>query len=297
MHRRGKNRRNSTKDVRDKFSRKFAFSSKLECVFCKSSFSRRSWHSGTPHEKTAWQCVTSTKKGKKYCSHSKGLDEKIIETAFVESYKLMCQNNTDVLDELIRRMESVFSDQNNHKRLNKIINDIQAIEQKRCKLIDLCLDEKIDRATYERKYEELDTTLTELNEEREKLEHSAQEEIDMEKRLAHFRKVLQTNEILSSFDRSVFESIVDKVIIGTETDPENPNPYELTFVYKTGFHSSIQSKKGRSLQKKSLKSEGSDSCSYSQYNTCGMLFTVSQEVKLIVRDVLADRDEDKSHDM
>ncbi|WP_407946137.1 recombinase zinc beta ribbon domain-containing protein [Paenibacillus athensensis] len=41
----------------------------LECAFCKSHFSRRSWHSGTPHGKSVWQCVTSTKKGKKHCPH------------------------------------------------------------------------------------------------------------------------------------------------------------------------------------------------------------------------------------
>lgn len=94
----------------------------------------------------------------------------------------------------------------------------------------------------ERKYEELDTLLTELLEEKEKLEHFAQEEIDFGKGLEHLRKVLQTNEILSIFDRNIFESIVDKVIVGDQSDSENPNPYKLTFVYKTGFHNSIQSK-------------------------------------------------------
>lgn len=272
LHRRGENRRKGARGKRDKYSRKFAFSSKLECAFCGSNLSRRNWHSGTPHEKVIWQCVTSTKKGKKYCPHSKALEEKLIEGAFVESYRLVCHNNTDVLDELIKRMETVFSDQNNQKRLNKVVSDIQAIEQKRCKLIDLCLEEKIDRAAYERKYEELDSLLTGLHEEKEHLEQSAQEEVDLGKRLEHFRKVLQTNEVLSAFDRNVFESIVDKVIIGENSDLDNPEPYKLTFVYKTGFHSSIKSKMHKHIQKKSLKNERGKVHSYSQHNTCGVCF-------------------------
>lgn len=56
-------------------------------------------------------------------------------------------------------------------------------------MIDLCLDEKIDRATYEQKYAELDASLTKLIEEKEKLDQFAQDEIDLGKRLEHFRKV------------------------------------------------------------------------------------------------------------
>ncbi|WP_258313560.1 hypothetical protein [Paenibacillus sp. tmac-D7] len=129
------------------------------------------------------------------------------------------------------------------------------------------MDEKIDRATYEQKYAELDASLSGLLEEKSQLEQSAQEEIDTGKRLEHFRKVLRTNELLPSFDRSVFESIVDKIIIGTNADPEQPNPYKLTFVYKTGFHNSVQGKTCSPFQKKSLKNEGSELCPYSEHDT------------------------------
>src|SRR5690606_25360700 len=86
-------------------------------------------------------------------------------------------------------------------------------------------------------------------------------------RLESFRKVLQSNEILPSFDRNVFESIIDKVIVGDPSDP-----YQLTFVYKTGFHNSVQgrSKMHKQIQKKSLKNERSGLCSYSPDDTCGV---------------------------
>ena len=120
LDRRGKNRRGVEKGKREKYSRQYAFSSKLECAFCGSNLSRRNWYSGSAHEKVIWQCVTATKKGKKYCPPSKAIEEKILESAFVESYKLLCQNNSDVLDELIERMESVLIKNDFQKQLAKV---------------------------------------------------------------------------------------------------------------------------------------------------------------------------------
>lgn len=43
-------------------------------------------------------CVIATKKGKKHCPDSKGISEKTIEAAFIESYRLLCDNNKHVLE-------------------------------------------------------------------------------------------------------------------------------------------------------------------------------------------------------
>lgn len=231
LSRRGVNRRGVEKGKREKYSRKFAFSSKLECAFCGSNLSRRNWHSGTKHEKVIWQCVTATKKGKKYCPPSKAIEEKLLEDAFVESYRLLCDNNSDVLDELVKRMEAVLSSNDLQKRLAKVENEIHAIEQKRNRLIDMRLEETIDKAAYEKKYGEFELILGDLLSEKEQLEQSSQEEIDLAKRIEHFRKVLENNEVLTTFDRCVFESIVEKVIIGELDYNGNANPYKLTFVY------------------------------------------------------------------
>ncbi|WP_202947086.1 zinc ribbon domain-containing protein [Paenibacillus dendritiformis] len=111
MFRRGKPRGKLEKgSKREKFIRKFTFSCKLECGFCGKNYSRRSWNSRTVYAKVIWQCVTFSKKGKRYCPHCKGIEETIIEGAFVETYNRVCGNHKDVLDELLLRMESVLGD-------------------------------------------------------------------------------------------------------------------------------------------------------------------------------------------
>lgn len=198
---------------------------------------------------------------------SKAIEEKIIEDAFVESYKLLCNNNSDVLDELVKRMEAVLSGNDFQKRLTKVENEIQAIEQKRNRLIDMRLEEVIDKATYEKKYTELDSILEGLTSEKEQLEKSSKEEIDLEKRMEHFRKVLEKNEVLTTFDRCVFESIVDKIIVGEIDENDNINPYKLTFVYKTGYFNAVQSKMHKQINKKRTENDVKDLPSYSATDT------------------------------
>ncbi len=126
----------------------------------------------------------------------------------------------------------------------------------------------IDKATYEKKYTELYSTLEGLAKEKDQLEKSSKEEIDLEKRIEHFRKVLEKNEILTSFDRCVFESIVDKVIVGEIDENGNTNPYKLTFVYKTGYFNAVQSKMHKQINKKRTQNDVKDLPSYSATDTC-----------------------------
>ena len=102
----------------------------LECGFCGSNLSRRRWHSGSDYSKIIWSCVTGTKKGKKFCPDSKGIPEKVIEDAFIESYKLLCGDNREVLDEFIERVEVTLSESNIEKSIEKIDKEITSIESK-----------------------------------------------------------------------------------------------------------------------------------------------------------------------
>jgi len=117
------------------------------------------------------------------------------------------------------------------------------------------LEITIDKATYEKKYSELESILERLSTEREQLEQSSKEEINLEKRIAYFRKVVKNNEILKTFDHFVFESIVEKVIIGEidENGNANPNPHKLTLVYKIGYSNTVQSKMHKQSKKQDSK--------------------------------------------
>lgn len=237
LRRRAKPRRLNSDGKREKFSRKYAFSCMLECGFCGGTLTRRSWHSGSQYNKVIWQCVTSTKKGKKFCPDSKGIAEETIEQAFVESYRLLCQNNKDVLDEFIARTEETLSENNAGKQLVKIEKDIRTLEAKRAKLVDMRLEEVLDKETYESKYLDLTGQIEQLQAQHRDLQEAAETENTMKKRIAEFRKTLEQNNVLEEFDRYIFESIVEKVIVGGYDEEGRKDPAKLIFIYKTGFQS------------------------------------------------------------
>lgn len=50
--------------------------------------------------------------------------------------------------------------------------------------------------------------------------------------MSQLRKALEQEDALDEFDRIVFESIVEKVIVGGYDKDGNSTPYKLTFVLK-----------------------------------------------------------------
>ena len=248
---------------REKFSRQYAFSCMLECGFCGSNLSRRNWHSNSHHQKTIWACVTGTKKGKKHCPESKGVPEKVIEEAFVESYRLLCGDNRDVLDEFIERVETTLSESSIEKSIGKIDKEIESLDIKKKKLLDMRLEESIDKPTYEEKYNELEDRQKKLLSDRREYQEQFDNEKNLKRRTLEFKKALEANQVLEEFDRTIFESIVQKVIVGEIDEEGNVNPYKLTFVYKTGISNKVDSKMQRDNKiGKAVKESVSKLCSH-----------------------------------
>lgn len=102
----------------------------------------------------------------------------------------------------------------------------------------------------------------------------------MKKRIAEFRRTLEENEVLDTFDRYVFESIVEKVIVGGYDEDGNKDPAMLTFIYKTGFKNSLDGTNFKPPRKNSKAAkqnaglcshttdEAKSMCSYHSDDTC-----------------------------
>lgn len=234
--RRSKNRNTVANNggKREKYSRKYAFSSMLECGFCGHNLSRRNWHSSSEYTKVIWQCVNATKNGKKYCPHSKGIEEEAIEKAFMESYRQVCHNNVEITNEFLKTVEEELKDNSLAKDLKKITNQLDKILKKEKDLVELRLNESISMDIYQDKYNEIAISKEKLLAEKRTLEVTLTDEKALKKRLEGFKKLLESNKYLEEFDRAVFESIVDKIIIGGTNDEGEIDPAMITIIYKTG---------------------------------------------------------------
>lgn len=227
---------------RNKFSRKYAFSCMIKCGFCGGTLSRRNWHSSSAYTKTIWHCVTATKHGKKNCPHCKGIPEEVIENAFVKSYQLLCSDQHEVVSEFLQKVEDILKDDASLKRLPKIEKEMADLQRRKEKLLDLRLDNNIDRDIYDKKNQELSEQLKKLQAEQLQLVELSKNQESTKTRIREFRKNLNSGELLESFDRVVFESVVERIIIGGYNDEGVEDPLNITFVYKTGIHSNLNAK-------------------------------------------------------
>ena len=283
--RRSKNRNTVANNggKREKYSRKYAFSSMLECGFCGHNLSRRNWHSSSEYTKVIWQCVNATKNGKKYCPHSKGIEEEAIEKAFMESYRQVCHNNVEITNEFLKTVEEELKDNSLAKELKKITNQLDKVLKKEKDLVELRLNESISMDIYQDKYNEIAISKEKLLAEKRTLEVTLTDEKALKKRLEGFKKLLESNKYLEEFDRAVFESIVDKIIIGGTNDEGEIDPAMITIIYKTGNKDSQDGRLFKSRRKNAKEvneetdnklyphssDEVNNLCSYPMDSTCG----------------------------
>ena len=270
---------------REKFSRQYAFSCMIKCGFCGASLTRRTWHSGSKYNKTTWLCMSASKYGKKNCPESKGIPEEALMSAFVESFRIITDDRKDVLEEFLQRTEEALSSTGTQLEIEKIKKELEFLDTKQKKLLDLHLDSKIDFGTYQDKKAELTKEQQLKTTELLQLQGEAGVEKDLHKRIDAMRKLLTEAPILKEFDRNVFESIVEKVIVGGYDDDGNADPYMITFVYKTGFEDRKNGEDFKPPRRNAAKNKLSqlppdDVTSLSQHNsddTCGDYIVVKSK--------------------
>lgn len=217
---------------RERYTRQYAFSSMCECAFCGHKLTRRTGHSRSDYEKPVWQCMNATKNGIKNCPNCKAIDEAILEGAFIEAFGLLAGNFEDVLEVVMEAVESSLTNEEDVRRRQQIDKDISSLKSKKSRMTDMLIDGTITKEVYDDKLIEFNRKLHVLDGKKQLLDESINKQKDVGKRMAELRLTLENEEILDEFDRVVFESIIDRVLVGGYSEDGTADPYKLTFVLK-----------------------------------------------------------------
>ena len=218
-----------------RLSKRFVFSCLIKCGFCGFNLTRRSWHSGFNYNRVIWQCITSTKKGVHYCPHSKGIPEELLMETFVKAYTLICQDHKGVLDEFMQRARTVLKNDDIEHDLQKANKAVEGLKDRINKLIDLRLTETVSKADYEEKYRRLRYHLTAKRKAQADMVFLKEKAKEVERRLNDFERVLKEGTPPKEFDKNIFESILDRVIVGGIDENGEEDAAKITFVLKTGL--------------------------------------------------------------
>lgn len=232
IEKRAKNRRLGQGRGFSRYSKKYAFSSMITCGCCNDIYIRRNWNSGTPNAKRVWQCSKLVKKGRELCPHSKGIPEEIIEECFVEAYKILLNNNKEIVESFAINMENAIKEVGRDGALEKVDRDISKLKSKMNNLVELKIEDSITKEQFENRKQKIEKDMEKKQEERTLIEREVQSEEEINRRLEKVRDIFKSNMPLENFDREVFECLIDKVIIGEKAEDGSFNPYIIRFVCK-----------------------------------------------------------------
>ena len=218
----------------DNYSKKYPFSSKLYCAFCGSLLTRRNWNANRSCEKAVWQCIKRAKQGKEECPHCKAIAEEIIEDCFVQGYRILCNDNRKIIETFLEKIENILKEHTTETLVSKLEKDKEKINKKLNNLLELNLEGRINKEQYTLKFDELDTELIKIDSKIQNLLKETNRTESIKNRLNKFKSLFKNIDIMPSFDKDVFECLIDKVIIGEIQEDGKINPYTIRFICKNG---------------------------------------------------------------
>ena len=221
-------------------NRVHTFTSKFRCSYCGEPYIKKSSY----RNKTVWACKSFIKKGRYLCPESKVAYEDIIKKAFVEGVNLLLDKNEFDLDEFVKDISSVLDEDKSSIALRKAKASKFDIESKMSKLIDLFLENKIDKDTFDKKRNSYLEQILELTNKIDSLSSNTSNDNNQE-RIINIKNNLLSElssekQFLSSFDSKLFDELVLYGCVGGYDENDDIDPYMIRFIIKTDVNEKIR---------------------------------------------------------
>lgn len=197
-----------TEDTEVYLSR-YAFSSRIICGECGSTFRRQKIYIGKPYEKVQWCCHQHIEDISK-CSQ-KSIREDIIKQAFVTLWNRLAGNYEEVLLPLLAVLKSVPGDPAQEQELLELELKIRELKQQSHMLQKVLSDGDIGSAVFIEKRSLIDTELDMIYRRQQLLKEQKlfeQEIGQTEYLITVFRN---RSTMIEDFDEELFQMIIDRV--------------------------------------------------------------------------------------
>ncbi len=218
---------------RDKFSRKYPFNSKIFCGICGERFIRRSYKIKSNGKEIAyWVCRSH--RNKIDCTNLVHYKQEELEDIFVITYNKLFQNSDKYINSFMKKVNEVINENQDYNNQKKIKEEISKLENKLSNLIDLQLDDTISKEILNQKNQEITTQIKQYE---QQLKDTENIELTRKQKLEQIDKIsniLKQYKGLTKFNKEVFNSLVDKIIIGEKSENGKEDFYKIKFILKTG---------------------------------------------------------------
>ena len=175
-----------------------------------------------------------------------------IEDCFVQGYRILCNDNKKVIETFLENIENILKENTTETLVSKLEKDKERINKKLNNLLELNLEGRINKEQYTLKFDELNTELIKVENKIQSLLKKTNRTESIKLRLNKFKRLFKDMEIMSKFDKDVFECLIDKVIIGETKEDGTINPYTIRFICKNGTEINCKDKFTATSDKQAL---------------------------------------------
>lgn len=215
--------------------RKYTMSNRTYCGFCGEVLTRRSIYVGKNTKMPHWLCLKAAKYGRLNCIDSKQIKEEIIQDAFVDSYKLLCDNKSFIVNDFLNNIKESTKEISPKYQLEKIKNQKYSLKSKKDKLLELMIEGTIPKEEYTEKVKIINKKIEKLEKQIIQFELLVEDDRSIENGIEKFEELINNNDTMEVFDEEIFDALIDYVVIGGYDENSNKDNALIRFVLKRQF--------------------------------------------------------------
>ena len=196
---------------------RYAYSGKLICAKHGTTFHRHVYKSKRRGEVECWNCKLYRQKGKQGGCDSPTIYSSELDRVLARVFERVAGEKTAAMQEYIEELKSFAAQQDNGAALEKLVQQISAINDKKEKLLELTLDGALSKAEFKRRNEQYNAQLAELEAQHAALQNAGR---DLNERIRRVEQLTKTIEqqwnANCGFSREMSRALVDHIVVDAD---------------------------------------------------------------------------------
>jgi site-specific DNA recombinase len=191
------------------------FSSRIICGECGSFYGSKVWHSNDQYRKVVWQC--NAKFGKNLHCKTPHISDENLRAAFVDAFNHVIENKEEICAGYEMVIRQIVSNDDLERKAKVVERDLEDVTADIEKLVADNARLALDQAIYDRRFQELEKRISDLESERENLRGQI---LSKNARLQQIQVVVdelwEQDGLISEFDEQLWLTMVESAIVGKD---------------------------------------------------------------------------------
>ena len=196
---------------------RYAYSGKLICARHGTTFHRHVYKSKRRGEVECWNCKLYRQKGKQGGCDSPTIYSSELDRVLARVFERVAGEKTAAMQEYIDELKAFAAQQDDSAALEKLVQQIGTINDKKEKLLELTLDGALSKAEFKRRNEQYNAQLEELEAQRAALQNAGR---DLDERIRRVEQLTRTIEqqwnANCGFSREMSRALVDHIVVDAD---------------------------------------------------------------------------------